>query len=284
MVYTVIMKTFILLSLVSTSLFAQGGFTFNKETGKAVPNFVGELKLLKGRVLRTTGGRPRVVQIGEKFYPKDVVVTEKDSSMKILITDDTWLALGPDSELVFSDFEFKDKDDRRINYELRRGQISAHVRQKIKAGEVNFRSRYASMGVRGTKLMMNYREVKGVGVTEYAIIEGKGEVFDAAGTSHPLDAGKKIVLQYSLKNKTDALNDLPLTPEDLKNFASPESGEEKAIEPFMPYYTPAIEEITTAAKATAAEDSEDAQKQGEGSFQNLKKLNEQLQDNRKKRR
>lgn len=278
------MKTFLLLSLLSSLCFAQGGFTFNKETGKAIPNFVGELKLLKGRVLRTTGGRPRVVQIGEKFYPKDVVATDKGSSMKILITDDTWLALGPESELVFTDFEFRDKDDRKIGYELRKGQLSAHVRQKIKAGEVNFKTRYASMGVRGTKLMMNYREVKGLGVTEYAIIEGKGEVFDAGGGTHALDAGQKIVLQYSLKNKTDVLDSLPLSPEDLKNFASPESGEENMIEPFMPYYDPKTDATTAAVISDTVERKEDAPKQGDGSFQNLKKLNEQLQDNQKKKK
>ncbi len=278
------MKKLILFFLFSTSLFAQSGFTFNKDTGKAVPNFVGELKLMKGRVMKTTGGRPQMVQIGEKFYPKDIIATEKDSSMKILITDDTWLSLGPDSELVFSDFEFREKDDRKINYELKRGQLSAHVRQKIKAGEVNFRTRFASMGVRGTKLMMNYREVKGVGITEYAIIEGKGEVMDAGGVTHPLPAGKKIVLQYSLKNKKDFPDEMPLSPEDLKNFASPESGEEKSMEPFMPYYEPKMDATTATVTSETLERKADAPKQGDGSFQNLKKLNEQLQDNQKKKR
>ncbi len=110
------MKTIILASLLALPLafpvHAQD-FTFNKETGKAVPSFVGELKLLKGVVMRTTGGRPRQVQIGEKFYKNDVVVTEKDSSMKILIADDTWLSLGPETELIFTGFEFTDKNSRK---------------------------------------------------------------------------------------------------------------------------------------------------------------------------
>ena len=254
-------------------------FAFNKESGKAVPNFVGELKLLKGRVLRTTGGRPRVVQIGEKFYPKDIVVTDADASMKILIADDTWLALGPDSELVFQDFEFKDKNERKIHYELKRGQLSANIRQKVKNGEVKFRSKYSAMGVRGTKIMMNYRELNGKGIAEYALAEGEAEVTDQAGKTHPLKAGERIILVQDKE-----LINLSLSPDELKNFTSPEAEEDKGIRPFMPYYEPKAETVTKVEGKSETTSGSESTTSGEGSFQNLKKLNEQLQDNQKKRR
>lgn len=273
------MKTLILFFFLPYSAFAQN-FSFNKESGKAVPNFVAELKLLKGKVLRTTGGRPRIVQVGEKFYPKDVVVTEADASMKIIVADDTWLTLGPNSEIVFLDFEFKDKNERKISYELKRGQLTANVRQKIKSGEVNFRSKFTTMGVRGTKIMMNYREVNGKGIAEYALIEGSAEVVDQEGKSHPLMAGEHMILIQDQK-----IINLTLTSDDLKNFTSPEADEEKDIRPFMPYY-----EMKEGAVSQLDENSSDSleekkeQKSGDGTFQNLKKLNEQLQDNQKKRR
>ncbi len=278
------MKKLILFLLLPLSLQAQD-FSFNKETGKAVPNFVGELKLIQGKALKTTGGRPRPVEIGEKFYPKDVVATEADSTMKILIADDTWLALGPHSELVFSEFAFTDKTNRKIHYQLRKGQLSANVRQKVKAGEVRFKSRYSSMGVRGTKIMMNYREINGTGISEYALIEGQADVTDHKGNSYPLEAGERIVLIENEKTKEGQLEKLKLTPKDLENFASPEGEEEKGIRPFMPYFEPKALTVTKAEeKNTMSGTKSESDTSGAGSFNNLKKLNEQLQDNQKQRR
>ncbi len=278
------MNTLILLLLLPFSLHAQD-FSFNKETGKAVPNFVGELKLLQGRVLKTTGGRPRVVEIGEKFYPKDIVATEANSTMKILVADDTWLSIGPESELEFTDFQFTDKTNRKIYYELKKGQLAANVRQRVKAGEVGFRSRYASMGVRGTKVMMNYRELNGTAITEFALIEGQADVTDKKGNSHPLEAGDRIVLIENQKSKEGLLEKQKLTPQELENFASPEGEEDKGIKPFMPYFEPKALSVTKADEVnTTSENKAERDTGGEGSFNNLKKLNEQLQDQKKKRR
>lgn len=275
---------YLIISLfVSLPLFGQD-FTFNKETGKAVPKFVGELKLVKGRVLRTTGGRPRVVKVGEKFLPKDVVATEKNSSMKILIADDTWLSLGPDSELVFSEFDFREKDDRDVGYELRKGQLAANVRRKVKSGAVNFRTRYTTMGIRGTKLMMNYREVGGKAISEYALVEGKALVTDSQGAPHELGAGERIVLIEDQKTKEATLEKLQLSPEDLENFASPEADEDKGIRPFMPYYEPKAVSVSAVDEGVVERSKKEKTTSGDGSFSNLKKLNEQLKDNQKKQR
>ena len=260
-------------------------FSFNKETGKAVPQFVGELKLMRGRALKTTGGRPRPVKQGERFFPRDTVVTEENSSMKILISDDTWLSLGPESELVFTEFNYRDKDDRNITYELKKGRLAANVRQKIKNGAVDFRSRYSSMGVRGTKLMMNYREVNGLAVAEYALLEGKAHVTDSKGVEHELNAGERIVLLGDQKKKEERLEKLQLSPEDLQNFASPEADEDKDIRPFMPYYEPKALTVTSTTSDPGIEErKKDATTSGSGTFDNLKKLNEQLKDNQKKKR
>lgn len=279
------MKYLIISLLVLPITLHAQNFSFNKETGKAVPNFVGELKLLKGRVLRTTGGRPRVVQIGEKFYPKDIIATEANSFMKILVADDTWLSIGPESELVFTDFEFKDKNSRTINYELKKGQLSANVRQKIKEGGVSFRTRYTSMGIRGTKILMNYRELNGQGVSEYAVIEGEAEVTNSKGEIQKLSSGERIVLVENEKTKEELLEKMKLTPEDLENFSSPEADEDKGVRPFMPYYEPkAVTVTSTDIAGEKVEKKAEGTNSSKGTFNNLKKLNEQLQDNQKKKR
>ncbi len=278
------MNNLLIFLLLPFSLHAQD-FSFNKDTGKAVPNFVGELKLLKGRVLKTTGGRPRVVEIGEKFYPMDIVATDANSTMKILVADDTWLSIGPESELVFTDFQFTDKTNRKIYYELKKGQLSANVRQRVKAGEVGFRTRYASMAIRGTKVMMNYRELNGSGITEFALIEGQADVTDNKGNSHPLEAGERIVLIENQKSNEGQFEKLKLTPQDLENFSSPEGEEDKGIKPFMPYFEPKALSVSQAGEVnTTSANKDERETGGEGSFNNLKKLNEQLQDNQKKRR
>lgn len=278
------MNKFFIMFLFSLSLYAQD-FSYNKETGKAVPQFVGELKLMRGRALKTTGGRPRLVKTGDRFFPKDIVATEDNSSMKILISDDTWLSVGPNSEIVFTEFDFRDKDDRDIGYELKKGQISANVRQKIKKGKVEFRSMYSSIGVRGTKIMMNYREMKGVGITEYALLEGKADVTDSKGKIHEIKAGQRIVLLNDKKKDEPLMEQMELSPADLESFISPEADEDKDIRPFMPYYEPKAETVSsTNAGEGTAERKKESTTSGDGSFQNLKKLNEQLKDNQKKRK
>lgn len=278
------MNKLILLLCIPFTLHAQD-FAYNKATGKAVPQFVGELKLMKGRALKTTGGRPRPVKQGERFFPKDVVVTEDNASMKILITDDTWISVGPNSELVFTEFNFRDKDDRDIGYELKKGQLSANVRQKVKNGRIEFRSQYSSLGVRGTKLMMNYRELGGLGITEYALVEGKAEVKDSKGELHELKPGERIVLLDDKKKKEASVEKLELTPADLENFTSPEADEDKDIRPFMPYYEPkAVTVTSTGSGDETVERKKESTTAGDGSFQNLKKLNEQLKANQKKKR
>lgn len=278
------MNTLFLALLIPFTLHAQD-FSFNKDTGKAVPNFVGELKLIRGTALKTTGGRPRAVQIGEKFYPKDVVETEADSTLKILIADDTWLSLGPKSELVFADFAFTDKSNRKIHYELKKGQLAANVRQPLKSGEVRFKTRFSSMGVRGTKIMMNYREVNGSAISEYALTEGQADVTDSKGNSYPLEAGERIVLIENEKSKESQFEKLKLTPSDLENFASPEGEEDKDIRPFMPYYVPKAASVTKAEQVnTTSGLHTPSDSEVSGTFNNLKKLNEQLQDNQKRRK
>lgn len=259
-------------------------FSFNKETGKAMPNFVAELKLMKGRILRTTGGRPQVVQVGEKFYPNDVVTTDERSTMKLLVVDDTWLAIGPSSEIQFSEFDFREKTDRKITFDLRKGRLSANVRQPVKSGRVNFRSRYTSMAVRGTKIMMNYREVNGTGVTEYALIEGKALVTDSSGKTQELLAGERLVL-LNTEDAADASEQkLRLSQEEIESFTSPDADEDRAIRPFMPFYEPKIAASLPATTATGKKGVTTEAATGEGSFSNLKKLNEQLLDNQKKNR
>ncbi len=277
------MKNLFYAILLPLSLNAQS-FTYNKETGKAMPQFVGELKLLKGRAHVTSKGETKPIETGTKFFPKDVINTEADASVKILIADDTWLSLGPRSELVFLDFEYKDKTDRRINYELKRGQLSANVRQKIKAGELNFKTRYTSMGVRGTKLVMNYHEKDGKGISEYALMEGKAEVFDNSGKTYQLKSGERIVLIQNGKSGDEKVETMNLSSDDLKNFTSPDAEEENGIRPFMPYYELKVE--TVSALESGIEDSEkkDSGTNGKGSFQNLKKLNDELKENKKRRK
>ncbi len=169
--------------------------------------------------------------------------------------------------------------------ELKRGQLSANVREKIKEGEVRFRSKFSSMGVRGTKIMMNYREVKGIGIAEYALAEGQAEVTDQDGKTHAIEAGERIILIQDQKSKAGSQVKIELTKEELENFMSPEADEDKGIRPFMPYYEPKAETVTKLESTTSSAGAQtESTTSGDGSFQNLKKLNEQLEDNQKKRR
>jgi hypothetical protein len=88
-----------------------------------------------------------------------------------------------------------------------------------------------------------------------------------------------------LKKNESSLEKLELSAEELESFVSPEAEEDKSIAPFMPYYDPKALTVTVKDAAAKGKDtSSEASEKGYGSFQNLKKLNEELEQNQKRRR
>jgi hypothetical protein len=268
----------------SLSLLAQD-FTFDKEKGKAIPNFLCQLKLMKGTVYKKSGQDLVEVKVGERFNKNDTIVTGDQSVARVLVVDDTQLTIGPNSELNFADFEYMDKDNRKLLYHLVKGQLSGHVRQKAKDGDINFKTKYTVLGVRGTEILMNFRTVNNVDVSEYALVSGKAVVTDDKNAKHEIKKGDHLVFIHDTVKQTSAVEKLKLSNEEMNRLKAMKIDETKEFRPTMPYYE--IGEVAQNTNTTAGSTDENAPSEKRVDKkpwqENLKQLNEKLKENSKKR-
>ncbi len=282
----------------SLSSFAQD-MDFNKETGKVVPKYVGELKIFKGRVFKTTAkGKTIEVRPGERFYKDEILKPEDQSMAKLLIVDDTILSVGANTQLHFEDFSFIDKDNRRIVYSLLKGQLAGHVKIKAKEDEIIIKTKNATLGVRGTKILVNHKLLnKNLEISQFALLSGSAQVTDSKNKNlkHMLEQSDKVIIAHDNATQERADEKGRLTDEEFLKLDAKDVNEDLEFKPFMPYLEPkAIQPDSSlysllskpSSAADNANDEGTAQKkktEPKGTFQNLKKLNEKLRENQKKK-
>lgn len=285
------MKTILFALLMTTSLFAQD-FEFDKEKGRAVPKYVAQIKLLKGKVFKKVNGELEEVQVGARFSKNETLVTSELSFAKIVVVDDTMVSIGPKSELKFADFNFVDKNNRQITYELIKGQLRANVKNKAKDGEIVFKTRSTSMGVRGTEILVNHQVFKNKEISEYALLSGLAEVTDGKSGKHDLKESDRMVFVLDPMTLENANEKLSFNKAEMEYLRAVKMDDEKEFKPLMPYFVP--EKVNKAsplyslltgesAVAESVESTPEPKRDNKKSWrENLQRLNEKLRDNQKK--
>lgn len=261
-------------------------FVFDKEKGRAVPSYVGQLKLMKGKVFKKSGEATKDVETGERFKKSDVIVTAEKSFAKVLIVDDTVISIGPQSEVRFDEFDFKDKSDRRMSITLIKGQLSGDVKNKAtNPGDIKFRTKYTTMGIRGTYILMNASTNKSLDIAEYALLSGKAEVADHKTAKFEMKKGDRVILIRDSRDDGTHQQAGHLTETEFNTLQAREVDEEKDFKPFLPYSDwDWIEK--SANKVKTRNDEVVVEKREEnkpGWEENLQKLNQKLKENQKKR-
>jgi len=260
-------------------------FSFNKETGQAVPTFVGEIKFFKGTVFKANQGRLTAVKEGTRFYKNDTIVTEEKSLAKILIVDDTTLNIGPKSELKFSEFNYIDKSNRSILYSFIKGQVRAIIKNKAKYGDLQIKTKSAVMGIRGTELFANHQTINNLEVSEFSLLSGNAEVKDNNNQTVSLSKNDKVVIIENQQSNQSISHKGIMTKEELETL--------RPEEVFMPYFeiqnidkdstfysflnTPNPTGLSTLNNSEMPKES-----QKRSWKENLKRLNEKLKENQKK--
>jgi hypothetical protein len=260
-------------------------FSFNKETGQAVPTFVGEIKFFKGNVFKANQGRLTAVKEGTRFYKNDTIVTEEKSLAKILIVDDTTLNIGPKSELKFSEFNYIDKSNRSILYSFIKGQVRAIIKNKAKYGDLQIKTKSAVMGIRGTELFANHQTINNLEVSEFSLLSGNAEVKDNNNQTVSLSKNDKVVIIENQQSNQSISHKGIMTKEELETL--------RPEEVFMPYFeiqnidkdstfysflnTPNPTGLSTLNNSEMPKES-----QKRSWKENLKRLNEKLKENQKK--
>ncbi len=288
------MKNLFMVLFLSTSLFAQD-FTFDKEKGRAVPSFIGQIKIFKGKVFRVSEGKKNIISTGERFKVSDSVITEKGSFAKILLIDDTYLSIAPDSEVEFSKFDFTDKENRQTLTTIVRGQIASKVQTKAKKdGDIVYRTKYATMGVRGTRLLINHQLLGDKDISQFALTEGRAQVTDEkAGTKTDLETGLHMVIGHDAVKDLHANETNKIPEKELADLAADKLDESKDFKPFLPYFElsqlnpsspfyPFVQKIIEVKNAGSADEEMRLKSKDKTWQHNLEKLNEKLKDNQKK--
>ncbi len=285
------MKTLLFAVFVTTSLFAQD-FEFDKEKGRAVPKYIAQIKLLKGKVFKLLDGEMEEVQVGARFSKLDTLVTSELSYAKIAVVDDTIVSIGPKSELKFSSFNFVDKTDRQITFDLIKGQLRAHVKNKAKAGEIIFKTKVTAMGVRGTEILINHQTFKNKEISEYALLFGIAEINDKSGKIELIESDRVVFVQDP-KTLVGANEKLSFTKSESESLKALKMDDEKEFKPFMPYFVPENVKQDSALYSLFSRPSSSVSDPADSTLRpkrenkknwrkNLEKLNEKLRDNQKK--
>ena len=224
------MKIFILFLLTLTTALAQD-FTFDKESGKAIPNYVAELKEMRGSVFKKSQGKMIKVKIGDRFQKSDTVITKDKSYIKLLVVDDTIFTLSSNSELNFTEFKFREKDDREAVYTFIKGQIRGIVKNKAKKeGDIKVRTTLAVMGIRGTEVLVNHQTLNNIEVSQFSLNSGIAIISNEEGLKQELAKHDKltVVKDNSTHKKVQELG--------LLNDEEKKSLEDETT--FLPYVNP----------------------------------------------
>jgi len=277
--------------LMAYSILALGqDFTFDKEKGKAIPSFIGQVKLIKGNVFkRSADASLTSVKTGERFKVSEGVVTKEQSFLKIELIDETIISIGSNTEIKFNEYEFTDKENRSFLFSLIRGQMTGNIKNKAASDQLRFKTKFTTMGIRGTYILMNTQNKNSLEVSQFALLSG-----NAAMTSgkEKLDLAKgDHLIVVSGESITDQ-EKMSLSEDEMKKLSAENIDDTNDFKPFLPFIDITNNSIDLLRKhfqkyspnasgevvLTKREDKKSSWQQ------NLKKLNQKLKENHQKKR
>jgi hypothetical protein len=98
------------------------------------------------------------LQVGAEIFEGDTVVTDSDGAVGIVFSDGAVLTLGPSGKLIVEDFLFKPAE-HNVSFISRvvKGSVvfASGAIGRISPGSVQFKTPTATLGLRGTKILIN---------------------------------------------------------------------------------------------------------------------------------
>lgn len=259
---------------ISIHLSAQD-YKLDPKTSKVIPTFQGIILLTKGQVQKKNKENPSGINLekGQKIFSGDILQTMAASSIKFQMTDDTIIALGPNSSFEISKYEFQDKDQRQAVFNLVRGQLRAMIHRMAKVGDLEFRTPSIAMGVRGTEFLTNEINNK----TQVALLSGKLEITTTKDQiRQSLQAGQHYI---RAQDKIEIQN---ISPQELIRLKAEHVKEEDDFRPFLdlPKIPAPGPEITSLGIPTLSQTDEDRVLSQEDQWKKvLKQLNLRIKEN-----
>lgn len=148
-------------------------------------NIIGQITKLKGFVKRDKMD----MRSGDKIYEGDTLQVEDASFVRVKLSDNTQISLGPNSEFIFKKNKISDgKRDQVFN--LIKGKMRAIINKKATKGEkIRFKVKNVSLGVRGTEFINSAYSIKGVPSADTTLLRGKLAVKGQGTKAYGMKAG-----------------------------------------------------------------------------------------------
>ena len=270
------------LIFLSLSVFAND-FELNKETGKVIPSYAGEVKIAKGDVQVKNQEGLNPIEQGARLKVNDVVVTQEKSFAKILMVDDSVFTIGPNSEVKIEKFDYSDKTDRKMLISFIKGQIRGLIKNKAKEGDLNLKTNLAVMGIRGTEFLMNHQKQEKVEISEFAVTEGNVQMTDDKGETFPLGASEKAIFIKDLSSGEGAREEKKLGLEEISSFKDEDAFmnyyDISSVDKNSPFYQLVKKIFDTEREIKDHPKSQNSGQRPQGNWRdNLNKLNEKLRE------
>ena len=129
----------------------------------ALDNPAGRILRMEGAVIIVRDSRTMNGSTDLKIYADDVIKTGPGSLVELLLQDGSSLHMGPDSQLELNEFRFSlGKDKPSFIARMAKGlfvYISGAI-SKVHPGSVKFETPDATIGIRGTKLVLKIDDLK----------------------------------------------------------------------------------------------------------------------------
>jgi hypothetical protein len=122
---------------------------------------VGTIKTVTGTASIVRAQKVLPAKTGDRIFEGDTLRTGKDGSLGTILEDETSLSLGPNSEIVISEFAFAPaKGKLSIVTRMVKGTAAyiSGVIGKMSPQSVRFETPSASVGVRGTRFLVQVEE------------------------------------------------------------------------------------------------------------------------------
>lgn len=130
-------------------------------TAQAETSVAGFIKTTEGsgQILRAGNAIP--ARIGDTLYVEDIVITSDQSTVGIMLEDDTVLSLGPNSRLEMNDFAFAPQEEKfSIVIRLLKGSFAymSGVIARLAPDKVHIETPDAVIAVHGTRFLVKVVE------------------------------------------------------------------------------------------------------------------------------
>lgn len=124
----------------------------------------GKVISVEGKVLirnETARHQPlKPLKVGDPLYSGDIINSDSRGSVKLMMTDQTILDLGPSTLFKVNEYRLKEVQNREVSLSMDYGKIRAAVNRKVGVqGKFNIRVKTAVLGVRGTEFVIASEQV-----------------------------------------------------------------------------------------------------------------------------